>query len=201
MRRFRVALSIIVLGLCSGAVVAQTAPAAPAAKWGIEQLMQNLAQVKSARGTFVERKHLAILTAPLEFSGTLAYTAPDRLEKRILLPKPETMLLLQDRFTIENPARNQTRSLALQDYPLIRAFVESIRSTLAGDVQTLKRFYRIDLAGTPGQWRLSLTPSEPAMQAVVRQIRISGGNSRVSMIEVIEASGDLSVTTIAEEAP
>ena len=129
MRRFRVTLSIIALGLCCGAVVAQTTAAGPAAQWGIEQLMQNLAQVKSARGTFVERKHLAILTAPLEFSGTLAYTAPDRLEKRILLPKPETMLLLQDRFTIENPARNQTRTLALQDYPLIRAFVESIRST------------------------------------------------------------------------
>ena len=201
MRRCRVTLSSIALGLCSGAVVAQTAPAVPAVQWGIEQLMQNLAQVKYARGTFVERKHLAILTAPLEFSGTLAYTAPDRLEKRILLPKPETMLLLQDRFTIENPARNQTRTLALQDYPLIRAFVESIRSTLACDVQTLKRFYRIDLTGTSGQWRLSLTPTEPAMQAVVRQIRISGGNSRVSMIEVIEASGDLSITTIAVEAP
>jgi hypothetical protein len=42
-----------------------------AADWGVEQLMQALGQVKSSRAQFVERKHLAILTAPLESSGTL----------------------------------------------------------------------------------------------------------------------------------
>ena len=43
--------------------------------------MQNLAQVKSAKGKFVERKYLAMLNAPLDSSGTLVYTAPGRLEK------------------------------------------------------------------------------------------------------------------------
>lgn len=189
---------VIALGMLSGGVAAQTAPATD---WGIEQLMQSLGRVKSATGKFVERKHLAILNSPLEFSGTLIYTAPSRLEKRILLPKPQTLVVEQDRFTIEGPSRNQSRTLALNDYPLIRAFVESIRSTLAGDLQTLTRFYRINLEGNPDRWRLSLAPSEPAMQAVVREIRLSGSNNRVGTIEVIEAQGDRSVTTISEDAP
>src|SRR5688500_9130786 len=72
------------LALLLGLLLVAAAPAAGA--WGIEQLMQDLARVKTAKGTFVERKHLAILTAPLESSGTLTYTAPDRLEKHTLVP-------------------------------------------------------------------------------------------------------------------
>ena len=197
MRRLTAALLVVAMGPLSGGAAAQVAaPTAPAADWGIGQLMQSLGQVKSSRGRFVERKYLAILDTPLEFSGTLVYTAPNRLEKRILLPKPETLVLEQDRFTFESPSRNQSRTLALNDYPVIRAFVESIRSTLAGDLQTLTRFYRVNLEGNAGQWRLSLVPSEPAMQTVVREIRISGSNNRIRSIEVIEAQGDRSVTTV-----
>jgi hypothetical protein len=197
-RRAPAALLVIALVLFSGGVAAQTAPPPD---WGIEQLMQSLGRVKSATGRFVERKHLAILNSPLEFSGILIYTAPGRLEKRILLPEPQTMVLEQDRFTIEIPSRNRSRTLALNDYPIIRAFVESIRSTLAGDLQTLTQYYRINLEGDPDRWRLSLAPSEPAMQAVVREIRISGSKDRVGAIEVIEAQGDRSVTTISGDAP
>lgn len=162
--------------------------------------MQNLGQVKTARAKFVERKYLAILNAPLEFSGVLVYTAPGRLEKHILLPKPESLVLEQDRLTVENKARNQRRTLVLQDYPVVWAFVESIRSTLAGDLGTLHRFYRISLEGSDDEWRLLLAPSEPKMQAMVSEIRISGSKNRIRSIEIIEAEGNRSVMTIAEDA-
>ena len=42
----------------------------------------------------------------------------------------------------------------LQDYPVLWAFVESIRSTLAGDLQSLNRFYRVELDGSERDWRL-----------------------------------------------
>jgi len=196
MRCLRAALLTIVLGLLSGNVAAQIVT-----EWGIAQLMQSLGQVKSARGKFVERKYLAILSTPLEFSGTLIYTAPDRLEKHILLPKPETLVLEQDRFTITNPTLQKSRTLTLTDYPVVQAFVESIRSTLAGDLQTLTRFYHVNLEGNSGQWRLSLTPREPAMQDVVRLIHISGSTNRIDRIEIIETQGDRSVMVITGIAP
>lgn len=196
MRRFVAALLLAVAGICTPAAAGTT----PAAGWGVEQLMQSLAQVKSAKGKFVERKYLAILNAPLEFSGVLVYTAPGRLEKHILLPQPESLVLEQDRLTMENKARNQRRTLVLQEYPVIWAFVESIRSTLAGDLQTLSRFYRVGLEGSDDQWRLLLVPSEPKMQAMVREIRITGSKNRIRGIEILEAEGDRSVMTITEEA-
>lgn len=180
--------------MCAGTAGAQTTA------WGIDQLMQALAQVKTAKARFVERKYLAMLNAPLDSSGTLVYTAPGRLEKYTRLPKPETLVLDQDKLSIEYKDRGQRRTLALQDYPVIWAFVESIRSTLAGDLATLNRFYRANLAGSEEQWRLSLKPVDPKIQTVVKEIYIGGSRNRVRTIEIVETEGDRSVMTITEDA-
>ena len=188
-------LLALVLAACSCA-----APAAETPVWGIDQLMQDLAQVKTARARFTERKYMAMLNAPLDASGTLVYTAPGRLEKYTRLPKPEMLVLEKDTLTIESKDRGQ-RTLALPDYPVIWAFVESIRSTLAGDLATLNRFYRASLTGSAEQWRLTLKPIDPKIQTVVKEIQIGGSRSRVRTIEVNEAEGDRSVMTITEDAP
>jgi outer membrane lipoprotein-sorting protein len=197
--RVRALLFLFVAGACSGAAAA--AEAGGAADWDIKRLMQELAQVKIAKGSFVERKHLAILDAPLELSGTLVYVAPDRLEKHTLAPQAESLVLERDELTIESKKRNQRRTLALQDYPVVWAFVESIRSTLAGDLPTLSRFYQVSLDGGERRWRLTLKPSQRGMQDVISEIRISGDRSWINAIEIIEAGGDRSVMTIARDAP
>ncbi len=174
---------------------------ADAADWDVEQLMREFAQVQSARAKFVERKHMAILSAPLESSGTLIYTAPGRLEKHTLAPRQESLVLERDRLTLENKERKQRRTFALQDYPVVWAFVESIRSTLAGDLATLSRFYQVSLDGGERQWRLTLKPVEAEMRNVVSEIRIGGSRNRISTIEILEAQGDRSVMTITGDAP
>jgi outer membrane lipoprotein-sorting protein len=194
-------LAACLLGWAAGCAAAADSAVPATGAWDLGQLMQGLAQVKSAHARFVERKTLSVVTTPLEFSGTLAYTAPDRLEKRTLLPKPESMVLEGERLTLENPARNQRRIVVLGDYPVIWALVESIRSTLAGDLATLNRFYRVSLEGGPDAWRLLLVPSEPAMQKVVREIRIAGTKSHLARVEIVETEGDKSVMTITEDAP
>jgi outer membrane lipoprotein-sorting protein len=198
-RRVWMVLSLLAAGVCSSAAVA--AEAGDGAGWDIQRLMQALAQVKTAKGKFVERKHLAILNAPLELSGTLVYVAPNRVEKHTLAPRPESMVLEREELTIESPDRNQRRTLVLQDYPVIWAFVESIRSTLAGDLPTLSRFYQVNLDGGERRWRLTLKPIEPGMQGVVSEIRISGDRSWINAIEIIETGGDRSVMTITRDEP
>jgi len=180
--------------------VARAQAAGAPAAWGLPQLMQSLSQVKSSRAHFVERKYLSIVNTPLEYTGGLAYTAPDRLEKRTETPKAESMILEGERLTLEN-ARKQRRVVMLSEYPVVRAFVESIRSTLGGDLQTLNRYYRVSLEGQPGAWQLLLVPSEPSMQAVVREIRIEGADTHLKSIEIIEKEGDRSVMRITEVAP
>jgi hypothetical protein len=191
------------------ALVAAGEPEAPEATghenlptpWGVERLMSELGRVQQARARFVERKYLKVLKSPLETTGTLEYDAPDRLVKRTLEPRPETMTVEGERLVIESQARSRNRTLRLEDYPVLWAFVESFRSTLKGDLAALQRFYRVTLEGGPQRWQLALTPRDPKMSALIESILIGGGGGRINRIEVREAKGDRSVMTVLEDAP
>jgi len=169
-----------------------------AADWGIDQLMRDLAQTRSGRASFVEKKSIAMLDKPVESSGDLLYTAPDHLEKRTLKPKAESMILDQGTLMIERG--RQKHRLQLQDYPELAAFIDSIRSTLAGDRKALERNYRLSLDGTAEHWTLQLLPTDEKMQAVVKRIRIAGVRDEVRSIEITQADGDSSLMLVEKLA-
>ncbi|RZL03265.1 MAG: outer membrane lipoprotein carrier protein LolA [Rubrivivax sp.] len=177
------------IGLAMGHVPAQAAP-----EWTIDTLMQLQAQTKSSRATFVEQKYLSSVETPLESSGELSYQAPDRLEKRTLKPTPESLVLDKDTLLLERKGRK--RSIPLQSYPEVGAFVESIRATLAGDRAGLDRNYQIELEGKRERWRLLLKPLHAKAAAMVSQIRLSGQGEQVETIEILQGNGDRSVMTI-----
>lgn len=165
-----------------------------AAGWDIDQLMGELAQTRYSHVRFSEKKSIALLDQPVESSGELFYSAPDRLEKRTLKPRAETMLVEGGALVIER-GRKRYR-LQLQDYPELAAFIDSIRGTLAGDRKTLERNYRLTLEGNAARWTLLLLPTQERMQAVVKQIRILGVRDEVRSVEVTQADGDSSLMLI-----
>jgi hypothetical protein len=169
--------------------------------WDVDELMRQLAAVEHSQGRFVERKYLKVLKQPLELSGTLSYTRPGQIEKRTLKPKPETLTVVGDTLTLDNPALKQHRVLKVQDYPVLWGFVESIRATLGGDLKALQRFYRVELEGDATRWRLFLAPNDRKMGEVISLIRIEGSQARVDTIEMQETRGDRSVMKIYEESP
>ena len=165
--------------------------------WGLSQLMIELGRVKQAKATFVERKYLKVLNAPLESSGKLIYTAPYRLEKYTLDPKPESMVVDQDILTVE--MRGRKRVVQIQDYPILWAFVESIRGTLKGDLSALQQFYQVKLDGSRQEWQLQLQPTEKKMAALIQTITIRGSKDRLNGIEIVEADGDRSIMTVTDD--
>lgn len=168
------------------------------AEWGVNQLMESLAQVRSNRATFTEKKFIAILDRPLESSGELLYVAPDRLEKRTLKPRPESMILEQDVLLIERG--RQKHRLQLSEQPELAAFIDSIRGTLAGDRKALERNYRLSLEGSAEQWTLQLQPLNEKMLAVIKHIRMAGARDTVRSIEITHADGDRSLMQIERMA-
>lgn len=167
--------------------------------WNLAQLMLALAQNKSGHARFVEKKFIAMLEQPVESSGELRFTAPDRLEKKTLKPKPESMVLIGDTLTLERGSRRRTVSVAA--YPEIGAFVESIRATLAGDREALERTYYATVRGNAERWLLVLLPAAPKLAALVTEIRISGARREVSEVEIRQADGDRSLMTIEKADP
>lgn len=179
--------------LAAGLSLIAASPCALAA-WDLQQLMDSLAQVKSGRATFVETKRIAVLERPIESSGELLFTAPDRLEKRTLKPKPESMVVQGDELSVERGGRKY--QVQLQSQPQLAAFIDSIRGTLAGDRKALERSYVLSVDGTADHWLLQLLPIDKGMQAVIKRIRIAGVRDQVKSVEIVQADGDSSTMVI-----
>ncbi|WP_432260776.1 LolA-related protein [Cupriavidus sp. TMH.W2] len=194
-RPFRCLLPML-LASATLALATPSGAAAPAgsAAFGVDQLMSTLAQRKSGRVLFTETKYLAILDKPVQSSGELRFTAPDHLEKRTLSPKPENLVLDGDMLTVERDGKRYT--MPLQNYPEIAAFIESIRGTLAGNRDTLERYYKLGLEGRASRWTLTLTPADSRMAAAVSQVRIDGRQDALDQVEIRQADGDRSVMKI-----
>ena len=160
------------------------------------ELMRQLAERRHGEVSFVEQHFLKLLKRPAESYGELTYDAPDRLEKRTVEPKPETLTLAGDVLTVVRGGR--ARTLDLKSYPALVPFIESIRATLAGDLPTLERLFTVEFAGTVARWRLTLTPRDPQVAKTVSQVRIDGANSTLTTVEILETDGDRSLMTLRE---
>jgi hypothetical protein len=159
--------------------------------------MTRFAAVKSASAHYVERRYVHFLKGPLIAKGVLIFTAPNRLEKKTLEPAAEDMVIDGDTLTVQR--EGQTQTLSLSAYPQIGAFIEGIRATLTGDTASLQRIYEIDLQGGANGWSLQLQPRDPAMQAVVQSIVISGSGDVIDRIQTVEHNGDRTDMQITED--
>jgi hypothetical protein len=157
--------------------------------------MQALSQVTQREQAFVEMKYLYFFKKPLEMKGIVTYYAPDRFEKYVHKPEPSSFLVNKDKLTIHE-FRQSERTIKLSDYPLIQAFVESIRSTLSGDLVTLNKFYTVSFNSQGHEWQMDLKPNDEDMQALIEKIVIHGTDIQLNTIETIEQNGDRSVMTI-----
>lgn len=179
--------------LMTGLALASLAATAHAA-FNVDQLMSELAQHKGGRAKFVEKRTLAVLDRPLVATGEMTYTPPDRLEKRTLTPKPETLVLDGNQVSIERDKRKFSISLASR--PEALAFVDSIRSTLAGNRAALEKNYTLQLSGNDDNWTLTLTPTAQAVAALLQRITVGGSRDQIRTIDYMMADGDRSELAI-----
>jgi|GEM_PF-214809 len=164
------------------------------AAFDVSQLMSELAKHKGGKAKFVEKKYISLLDKPVISSGEMSYSAPDRLEKRTLTPKVETLLLDKDLLSIEREKQKLTINLSNQ--PEALAFIDSIRGTLTGNRAALEKNYLLSLTGTQDKWVLTLLPSEQKIAALVLRIVVSGGKGQIRSIEYLQADGDRSVMSL-----
>ncbi|MDQ6735653.1 MAG: outer membrane lipoprotein carrier protein LolA [Nitrospirota bacterium] len=168
--------------------------------WNVERLLDNLAKHRQAEARFEETAFSTLLTEPLKTQGILRFTPPATLEKHVTAPQDERYLIEGDKVVFESKRKGTNRTLSLQDYPVLWAFVEAFRSTLTNDVVTLKRLYSATLQGDPRRWVLILRPLDQAVQELVESIRFSGEEEQVSRIEILAPDGDRSVMVITTGA-
>ena len=158
------------------------------------ELMQRLATVPASQASFTETRHSSLLKTPLVVTGRLVYRRPDRLEKHVQSPFIESTVIDGSRLSMTRGG-DAGRTMNVPAGPA-QALVESLRATLAGDLAALERHFNVHLQGNLDAWTLTLIPREAALADVVTRVEIAGNDANLRRIEVLEASGDRSVTVI-----
>jgi len=184
---------------CRALVLALAFCAAPAWAFDLPELMGLLARQKSGEARFTEQRFVHGLEGPLDASGTLSFDAPDKLVRRTLSPRIETMAVEGNTLTLSRGGR--TRTLALDSMPELLGLVEAMRGTLSGDGATLQRYFKSAVSGSSAKWTLDLVPIDSRLAAQVRSIRISGRASDVVGLEMEFVGGDRSAMSISPNAP
>lgn len=170
-----------------------TAGAPAGESFDLASLMAALAARGDAEAAFEEELHLRTLERPLASSGTLHWRS-GALEKRTLRPRAETLRYVDGVASAERGGR-RTR-LDLRRSPEALVLVEGLRAVLAGDAAALEELFEHELTGAAATWTLSLRPREPRARAVLETLRIEGGGTELTRIELRRANGDRTVTRV-----
>ncbi len=168
--------------------------------WTVESLMGLLKTHRELSVEFVETTYSSLLTEPLRARGVLRFIPPARLEKIITVPFDERYVVEDDRVSFASQRRKVNRTVSLEEYPALRSFVEAFRSSLAGDLEQLRKVYEVTMEGNPAKWTLLLRPREPSGKSVVDYILLTGSEGRVATIAIRSADGDRSVMRLLHGA-
>ena len=172
----------------------------------LDQLMTTLRSVRHVEARYDEHRTLRALRTPIETHGTLRFDAPDHLEKTSdpavagakAAGGADRMAIDGNRLTIDRGPDSAPMVLMLNEHPEIGVLIESIRATLAGDGQALRRVFDISLAGTAADWQIVLQPHDPEQREILQWMRITGHSARITAIDTQQGDGGYSEMTIVE---
>lgn len=181
-RRMVLALPFLA-GTAQAQTQAQTQAGGPGMA-GLEAVMAALAGTRSTDAEFEEAKSIAGLADTLPSRGTLTWRAPSTLEKRVVEPFLERVTVSGDRLVYERAGRER-QEVRLDQAPEVRALVEAIRSTLAGDLAVLRQHYEIGFSGTVQDWTLRLSPLSVRVRAVVQRVEVQGTGGHITRFETV----------------
>lgn len=193
------ALGLLVMSRACATRAAQQTQRLAQQGFTLGELMSSLAQRKHGEVIYREEDHLAILDRPLKSSGVLVYDAPDRLEKRTLKPKQESLVLQGDELTARRGKR--TYHLQLSAYPQVAPLVAAIRDTLGGNEAALERAFKVDFTGTREDWKLRLVPLDEEVARKVSAVQIAGARDEIRSVTISQVDGDRSVMTLGPPHP
>jgi hypothetical protein len=169
----------------------------------LEQVMTALRTVHHVDARYIEHRTLHVLSKPIETRGSLHFEAPGHLEKTTdpaADASADRLTIDGDRLTIDRGSGASLLVLSLREHPEIGVLVESIRATLSGDGDALRRVFDVTPSGTIDHWQLVLQPRDPAQHALLQWMRVSGYAERITAIETADGEGDRTEMAIVEQA-
>lgn len=191
-------------------------------------LFRLLASTEGLEASYREEKHLALLAAPLESSGTLYFlrvappatppatppAAPPAaadgapvlpggyLTRVVAKPEPATLRITPHELRLEG--KDGSEVIDLQRSDMLRTFVAALVQVFSGDEPALRKAFTIRYEPQPDherRWQLALVPRGKPLDRLLQRLVLHGEGEAITRIEWLEAGGDRTVTQILTADP
>ena len=161
----------------------------------LPKLLHMFAQQKKSTVDFNEEKHAFFLEEPIKSSGYIEFSAPNKLNKFILVPEKISQKITGNILEIKNPG--ETHTINLDDHPEFSILLRSIISVLSGDHVSLKKDFKITFKNNLSGWSLLLSPHDSYISGYIESIKMFGNKNKLSKIVVTEPNNDRSITLLS----
>ena len=191
------------------------------------ELLEGFAEMSGLEARFEEEKFLALLAAPLRSSGRMYFAPPSTLLRRVETPRRQDILIQADQVRISSGESGESNGngqgpnvqgdvqrIDLAGRGGIRPLVESMIWIFTGDRASLERVYNVDYqqfieadgGGDKGpepsnRWQVRLTPKSAPLSGLIRELLVRGRGPGADTMELVETSGDRTVTHILDADP
>jgi hypothetical protein len=158
----------------------------------LAELMRSMANTPGVAAEFTETKHIALLEAPLETTGTLYFIPPDRMARYTTHPGKSTLIIDGDRLVFDDESGGDRIDLATNT--VARVFVANFIVLFNGDLGELQRRYEPTFAIDGDQWSLVLVPRAEVLAKMIASITLRGDDDGMRSMVLREPGGDFTET-------
>ena len=134
--------------------------------------LESLAPAPAGPIPFVEKRMSALLTAPLELRGELTLGRDGTIDKRVVTPIAERVVISAGSLQIERDGK--TRTMQLGRDGRWQAFHAGMTGLMRHDVQALTRVFVVTLEQSSTSWTIRLVPRESAGKKPATSITATG---------------------------
>jgi outer membrane lipoprotein-sorting protein len=188
----KVAMLSLVVGVAAiagmaSAQVAQAGASSDDARL-VSQITSRLAQASGIRAQFKQTQTLAALKAPLVSTGTLLFLRERGVIWQIDTPV-RTTYVITDGGVTQIDASGKRTVRAARSAGGVAQVSRMMRAMLGGDLSALYSQFDVAASGTPGAWRMQLTPNQPQLAQRLKGLRMEGGDD-LRTLTIESANGD-----------
>lgn len=162
----------------------------------LSALLRGMRSAPGVIAHFTETKELALLSAPLESTGTIYFVPPDRLVRVVTSPGRSRLVVDGDKVRFEDD--NGRKALDLSSSPMARQLIDSFVVLFSGDEVRLEQLYSTAFSSDGTSWRLRLLPRSAPLDRMIASFDLSGEGAHIDRMEAVEPDGDRTVTRFGE---
>lgn len=153
-----------------------------------DQVQATLSNYAVIRGDFVQTRHIALFSDPLESSGRFTLADGYGLYWQQTSPFDIT-ILATDNALMQRIAEGPTEIITAAEQPAMLHFIRLMLSLISGDLLALEETFDYAFADQATHWTLVLTPHSAPLNELFHTIEVRG-TGYIDAVTIQEAEGD-----------